>query len=428
MVKGPEYLTTDVKLRVLGYLSHVQYLHFSTFPSLKQRALWLALLAFNWINPLCPNLRGITITGNNSPSLVYHLLPFLVPSMRSIRFNSADSTRDPEAVSTLLGLLKHRNVQVSDIVYVGHVTPRIVTHIFQLSNLRSARVLATTYQNRLEASDIKSFQSTLLTNLDIDLSFFHPTSSDIGGWIQSLQSLSTLSLQGAASAIIDCIRNRTFPLVHTLILFLRREQSGIPSVGPHIITIVSAAFPTLHSLCLENKEGDDISNAGITLSDIYALRERPMRCLVIYHLRISLSYPNVIDIVKTWPSLERLSLVNDPKKKFERYCAKSFLFYISRHAPHITDLQLPLDMTSLITAQPLTVQRTVCPLQRLELAHAINLPSDLKGKLMLAQNLLTLFPRLNEVTSDVIIRELQMIVKSFEGILSSPPRRNDNLF
>ncbi|XP_006455037.1 hypothetical protein AGABI2DRAFT_120989 [Agaricus bisporus var. bisporus H97] len=430
MVQGPEYLTNDVKLRVRGYLSHVKYLHFTVFPSSKERALWLALQAFNWINPLCPNLRGITFTGNNSPSLIYHVLPFLVPSVRSIRFNSANSTWDAEAAAVLLGLVKHRNVQVSDIVYAGHVTRRVVIQILQFPTLRSARVLPTAGgQNLVEASDIITFQPlTSLTNLDIDLGIFRPPSSDIGGWIQSLRSLSTLCLQGAASMIIDCMQNRTFSLVHTLNLFLRREPTGISVVWPNIITIISAAFPTLLSLCLEHKENYELSSAGITLSDIHVLRDRPMQCLVIRCLRFSLSCPNIVDIVKIWPSLERLSLVPESKHYIERYNAKKLLPYISRHAPHVTYMSLPLDISSLITAQPLIVQRTVCPLQRLELPQVHNLPSDLKGKLMLAQNLLTLFPRLNEVTSNVDIRELQMIIKSFREILSSPPRRNDNLF
>ncbi|EKM78199.1 hypothetical protein AGABI1DRAFT_129328 [Agaricus bisporus var. burnettii JB137-S8] len=412
MVQGPEYLTNDVKLRFEG-----------TSPLASSPS-------FQLDKPTLPDLRGITFTGNNSPSLIYHVLPFLVPSVRSIRFNSANSTWDAEAAAVLLGLVKHRNVQVSDIVYAGHVTRRVVIQILQFPPLRSARVLPTAGgQNLVEASDIITFQPlTSLTNLDIDLGIFRPLSADIGGWIQSLQSLSTLCLQGAASMIIDCMQNRTFSLVHTLSLFLRREPNGISVLWPNITAIISAAFPTLLCLCLESKENYDSSSAAITLSDIHVLRDRLMQCLVIRSLRFSLSCPNIVDIVKAWPSLERLSLVPDSRHGIVKYNAKKILPYISRHAPHVTDMSLPFDMSSLITVQPLIVQRTLCPLQRLELPQVYNLPSDLKGKLMLAQNLLTLFPRLNEVTSNVDIRELQMIIKSFREILSSPPRRNDNLF
>jgi hypothetical protein len=328
----------------------------------------------------------------------------------------------------LLSLIEHREVQVSDIVYVGFASRRIVKHIFQFPKLRSAKVLDTTGINGfMGASDVESLRpSTLLTNLDIDLGMFQET-LNVGGWIEILQSLSTLSLQGTAAAVIDCLQNRSFSLVHSLTLFLRRPNQA-SSVAPNIFTIISTAFPVLHSLCLENKEKHNIMDAAITLSDIHALRERPMRCLVVSRLRFSLSLGNVIDVVKAWPTLERLSLVPHPNLSFERYRAQKLLAYISHHAPHITDLNLSLTMSSLITVQPLVARVTVCPLQRLELAQVQNLPSSLEHKLMLAQNLVTLFPRLDVVTSKEDVRELQVIVKSFRRILSSPPRRGDNLY
>jgi hypothetical protein len=429
MVHPPDYLTKDIKWRVRDYLSRVRYLHFSVVPSSKERALWQTLQAFHWMNPLCPNLRGITFkAGYNYPSMTHHLVPLLVPSLRSIRFDSAGKSWDEEAVSMLLSLIQHREVQVSDIVYAGYASRRIVKHIFQLPKLRSVKVLATSgYSELLDASDVQSFRpSTLLTNLDIDVGIFQPTSK-VGGWIETLQSLSTLSLQGAASLVIDCLQERKFAVVHSLTLFLS-ERRGVTTVPPNIFTVISTAFPILHSLCLENRENYNITNAAITLSDIHALRERPMRCLVITGLQLSLSLTNIIDVVKTWPSLERLSLLSVRESHFEKYCAYKLLPYISRYAPHIADLNLPLKMSSSITSQPLIATATVCPLQRLELTQVKNFPSRLDEQLMLGRNLVTLFPRLDVVTSNVDIRQLQVIVNSFRGMLSSPPRRGDNLY
>jgi hypothetical protein len=396
-----------------------------TYPNAKERTLWKALMAFDWINPLCPNLRGITFAaGRLYPNTAYDLVPLLVPSLQKIRFDSVAKNQDEAAVFMLLRFIKLRNIRISDIVYSGYSSRRIVKQIFQFPTLRSAKVFGSSgYHDYLEASDIQSLRpSALLTNLDIDLGMFQST-LEFGGLVETLQSLSTLSLQGTGSVIINFLRNGSFSLVHSLSLFLRHSNRA-PSLAPNILSIISSTFPNIHSLCLENKEKVNIMNADITLSDIYMLRQRPMRCLIIHSLWLSLCLSDVIDVVETWPTLERLSFVPDPRRSFETYDADKLLPFISRHAPRITELNLPLNISSLV-AQPLTARISVCSLRRLELTLDYPLPLNLEENFMLAQNLLALFPKLYLVTSNGDLGGLQMIVKSFQRMLSSILGRSD---
>lgn len=200
----------------------------------------------------------------------------------------------------------------------------------------------------------------------------------------------------------------------------------------NVFSDISNTFPKLQSLCLELTSHNltQPKDAPITLTDILVLREKPMQSIDFRQLSVSLSTADIIDMITIWPSLRRLSIV--PLSARNSVCdAHALLSHMSRHAPYLGDVNVPLDLTTLFRTRPMMSDICACPLQRLELTQAQNLSYTLPEKLTFSQNLLSLFPRLSTVTSlhsDSNVKDLQEIIKVLQDVVSFPPRRHDKLF
>ncbi|XP_006461543.1 hypothetical protein AGABI2DRAFT_178655 [Agaricus bisporus var. bisporus H97] len=427
----PGKITMGLKPRVTSYLSRIKYLHFPRNLSSREYPLWNTLLSTGFTGPLCPNLRGMSIAGMDMPSQAYNLTALASPSLQSIKLQ-ADDTSGTVASSIILDTLNYHGMRMLDITYTGYATYNILLRIFLFSELRSLTIRATQYQgDLLKSADVQSFGTLAhLTTLDISLDMFQ-TGLHVARWIENMEQLSILSLQGKWSTVCTCIQGRSFPAVQSLSLILQKSDSrrSPHAASSHLSTILNA-FPSLHSLSLGYQVNQIPNDPVISPADISALKERPLRRLEFSYIPLPLSDEDIIGIIQAWPMLERLSIISGSRSKPSSYDARKLLSYASHCAPCLHDMALPLDLSSL-TPDYFVSSLSKCPLQRLELSRAQNLPRDLKGMHTLARNLVSLFPRLHTVTSDdsdAGLKDLQMIVKFLQDVISSPPRRPDGLF
>ncbi|EKM81432.1 hypothetical protein AGABI1DRAFT_125819 [Agaricus bisporus var. burnettii JB137-S8] len=424
----PGKITIGLKSRVTSYLSRIKYLHFPRNLSSREYPLWNTLLSTGFTGPLCPNLREMSIAGMDMPSQAYNLTALASPSLQSIKLQ-ADDPSGTVASSIILDTLNYHGMRMLDIKYTGYATHNVLLRIFQFSELRSLTIRAKQYQGSLlKSADVQSFGTLAhLTTLDISLDMFQ-TDPHVGRWIESMEQLSILSLQGKWSAVCACMQGRTFPAVQSLSLILQRSdnrRSAHAASSP--LSTIFKAFPSLHSLCLDHEATQVLNDPIISPADIAALKEKPLRRLEFRYIPLPLSDEDIVNIMQAWPMLERLSIIPSPHRP-SSYDARKLLPYASQCAPCLHDMAIPLDFSSL--TPPYSVSSSSkCPLQRLELSRVQNLPRDLKGMHTLARNLVSLFPRLHTVTSNNSeVGDLQMIVKFLQDVISSPPSRPDSLF
>ncbi|KAF7771689.1 hypothetical protein Agabi119p4_6000 [Agaricus bisporus var. burnettii] len=372
----------------------------------------------------------------------YHLTALASSSLQSINFQAGDSS-SAVASSIILDTLNYRGIRMLDIIYTDYITKNVLSRIFQFSELRSLTLKTTQYRgSHLESSDIQSFGTLAhLTTLNLSLGMFQ-MASDVGRWIESMAQLSVLSLLGRWPSVYGCIQNRTFVAVQSLSVILqpcyssrRRRLSTVSNWSTvtnsgNLLTIVKA-FPSLHSLSLENEANENTNEIIISRADIpKAPKESPLRCLELRNMKLALDEADIINIMRAWPSLESLSIIPSANKRLS-YSASEILAYASHGARCLREMNLPLDLSSLTsTSYSISIRSSgKCPLRRLELPWVRNLPQDLKGTLMLARNLVALFPKLHDVTlldleSD--IRDLRTIIEFLRDTISSPPHRSDD--
>lgn len=99
--------------------------------------------------------------------------------------------------------------------------------------------------------------------------------------------------------------------------------------------------------------------------------------------------------------------------------------HASAHGPCLRNLTLPLDLSSLTDASPLS-SSSHCSLRRLEVFEPLSLPSELQEKYILTRNLIAMFPRLETITSpggESDIKDLQVMLNILQGMVSFPPKR-----
>lgn len=297
--------------------------------------------------------------------------------------------------------IKCRNVQLHEISYHGLVSPRIVQQIFGFPTLRS--VVIQPNQPNMGSADVQSLRGLEnLTELEIHLGIFQ-TNTSIGNLLVHMPSLLTLRLSGSWKDISPWIQDGTCGSLQSLSLFLdpwvqpRGSRHPTPQVlmNRDVFSRISAACPCLQSLHLA-LNGRQPNHAEMTISDILSLRERQLEILELQYLPVSLSTADVIEILRVWPSLKYLCILPPAGRPFNCQ-AKDILSYMSNHTQRLQSVDIPLDF--LLGISLLEIPRCVCPLQKLKLSHALNLPQHLPEKLTLGRSLLSIFPRLTTVTT-----------------------------
>ncbi len=429
----PMVNATDPFSRARVYLSRIQYLHFATFPAEREYTLWAAISTLGrQLSPLCPRLRTIFFgSGFDTPGAIYNLMLLISPSLQNLIFaNTVSDESKVAAIPTLLSSFRCHNVQLQEFSYHGFVSPRIIQHIPQFPTLRSVAIRPG--QPIREGIQFQSFRRMEnLTKLDIHLGIFQTGAND---WLTHMPSLLTLCLAGSWKDIYACIHDRTYSSLQSLSLILDpvRGRANLPQphrMNRHVFSRISAACPSLQSLSLTLPRSQP-GHVVMAILDILALRGRPLEILELRHLPASLSTTDIIDIVTVWLSLKRLRIVPPPAHLFE--CEAKVLFsYLANHAPKLLDIDVPLDFSSLTTPL-LSLPRCACPLQKLDLSQALNVPETLPEKLTLCRNFISVLPRLTIVTSSGsdpdVPNDLQAIINLLQDILNSSLRRHDLLF
>ncbi|KAF5350689.1 hypothetical protein D9756_008501 [Leucocoprinus leucothites] len=84
--------------RISPYLSRVESLHFSVFPSLDEYMLWHALSTFEQILPICPRLRELSISIDaKSASWAYNVTPLVASrSLKRIKLDASPDALQPK--------------------------------------------------------------------------------------------------------------------------------------------------------------------------------------------------------------------------------------------------------------------------------------------------------------------------------------------
>ncbi len=381
--------TNSRSSRARQYISRIMCLNFEPFPTPRESALFTAISGLVQSSPICPNLQKILLgSGISNIGVVYSIAPLISPGMRSIAFvNTISDVSQGVAISTLLNLLKCYGVQLHKISYRGPVSPLIVQHISEFSTLRSIVI-------QPSKADVNGGVQSLsgmgdLTKLDIHLGIFREN-TPIGDLLARMPSLVTLNISGSWSNI-NVIMNRSYTAVQSLSLFL---DSPTPTWGQtqlvqrmelDVFSRISTAFSKLRTLCLTLREGQPAVVVSVT--EILALRERPSEVLELRHLPVSLSTTGIVDIIAAWPLLRRLCIIPSAAHRFA--CeANIVLLYMSNHASKLQDVDLPLDFSAFATnplPSPLVCR---CPLQKLNLFQACNLPNTFREKLAFCRNLI----------------------------------------
>ncbi|KAF9447990.1 hypothetical protein P691DRAFT_760293 [Macrolepiota fuliginosa MF-IS2] len=417
-----------------SYLSRIRYLHFSAFPTHRERMLWQALYSLGRFSSLCPNLQRIFLgLGNVSPGLVYNFTTILSPSLRGITFANCQSEgSDGVTASMILRMLKHRNVDLLEISYNGFASSRVVDQIFQFPSLTSIGIQCTV--GHLVVPE--NFQPLPhLTKLDINLGVSFRTGV-VGTWIAGMQSLADLRLCGSWQDMYhSTIFSNILMTVQSLTLCVAASTTRT-LLQTNIFSDISNAFPGLRSLCLDliGSAGAQPRTSSITLADILLLRDRSIEYIDFRYISTQLSTTDVIDIITVWPSLKGISIIPLNPPGNPPCDAKALFSYISRHAPCLHHLNVPLNTLALAAGFPMTPGVCVCPLQNLDLSQTLPyLPSTLLDKLTFARNLISLFPRLTTVASSGIdsgdrVKDLQTIINALQDVVSYPPQRLDILF
>lgn len=421
----------NLRSRARLYLSRIQYLHLAKFPSEKDSTLFTTISGLTQSSPICPNLQKIFLgSGVTTPVMIYNITPLISPALQSITFaNTVPKYSTSAVIPPLLNLFKCYGIQLREISYRGPISPCIVQTIAEFSTLRSASIQP---NEPPTSADIQSLQGMEnLTRLDIHLGILR-TDTLVGGWLEHMPSLITLSLSGSWRTIDACIRDRSYKSLQSLSLFLdaqknKRQLTAITDrdAFSHILV----AFPGIRSFSLV-LSGEKLVHEFLTISDVLTLRERSLEVLELRNLPVSLSVTDVIDIFVAWPLLKRLCIIPSTTHPFD--CeASAILSYISNHATKLQRLDLPLDFSTFLT-MPISLPLCRCPLQELNLSKAKNLPQSFHAKLAFCRDLTSLLPRLAIVTSpdsnSSTVKDLQAAIKLGQDVLSSPPKRPDHLF
>lgn len=343
------------------------------------------------VDPLCPNLRELYINLDALKiSEAIYFTPLLASSLRSISIYDPNYSDTGElAACFILDTLRFCNAKISSISYRGSTSNRILKRISSFSSLRSVSIPLCDKEG-MSKTDITSFLTRNLTNLDINVNHFPGNIlRQLGKGFETLAFLTSLSLHGSLSNIYKCICDLN-PIASISSFGLYRyplssfSERRVTALIPSLATI----FPNLHSLHLENI-GHNISM--VTLNDLMSFRERPMQALDLINCFDTMQYArNIIEILKVWPTLQHLWFEGDD------LCAEDLLPLISCSAPSLLDLTLPLKFPDVWNVS--VVNEVVCPLQYLRIPPPIKLGFDFPEVFRRAHDLIELFPALRAIS------------------------------
>lgn len=416
------------------YLSRIHYLHFAGFPNRKELVLWKALHSLGRASSLCPNLKELYLDLENvAPGLIYDLSPLISNSAERIVFANSHDASGEVAASLLLQMFRYYDAKVLEVSYNGFISTRIFHHILGFPSLRAATLRPFRHDDLICESHITSLRSpSHLTTLDLYLHMFSRRAEPaFGHWLSGLEALSTLRLSGSWNEIRNCVFNqRIFHSVRRLSLifaFSSRPKTSDRKISASLFHLISSTFPSLDSILLEVENFHDYAwNSEMTIQDVMELKGKPMESIDLRRISITLSTVDSISIIDTWHTLKQLSIVPAPDRHDLIFEAELILSHISMYGTHLRNLSLPLDFSSLSAASQTATLPPRCPLQRLELLGPKNFPESLQGKHLLALNLLHLFPLLAVITSprnSSYVGDLQVIIRAFQDILASPPKK-----
>ncbi|KXN87632.1 hypothetical protein AN958_08336 [Leucoagaricus sp. SymC.cos] len=431
---GMAYWVLD---RVRSYLRRIRSLHFEEFPSYEELALWQTLSAVTRLPVICPALAELWLDlagDNNSGGPCVFLL--LSSSLRSITLAGATLDSYP-CIHMILSIIRSNGTQLLDVRCDGTMSSGVFHQITQFPSLHSLILQSPPSGDRLEEAELSPLdllQNLTVIEMDIDM-VSEAAEASLGRRLAGLQNLISLTLHGTRREIDNCFSsNLLFRSVEHLLLKLGGNQE---TDGEFLFPRLLVLFPNIHSLGLVVKE-DDNESILHSIEDILVLKTRPMKRLHLDHVWNGFDVADFVTLLSTWPQLEELSLASSKRANDDYFLeAEPILSHIATNAPHLTDLGLPLEFSSLgsslVTHSPSLLR---CPLKNLVLHSKTTVPENMKEKLIVARNLISLFPRLTSVQEPHIntvaeksgIEDLQEIISSFRALLSSPPGRPNHLF
>ncbi|KXN91177.1 hypothetical protein AN958_02744 [Leucoagaricus sp. SymC.cos] len=435
-VSTHQALTEKLRSHISTYLSRIRYLHFADFPSPREYTLWHALSAFgNWRNSLVPGLKSLSLSVSGiDPTMAYNVTPILSPNLKALTLHDQSFGWMGESVSTIiLDILKHRDIAILEVEYRGFTSSRVVRRIFGFPTLQTVAIPAQGQVTPMTDAEMKPFKGTTsLTNLDIHLAVFAAPRT-ARNWLTSLTSLSDITLRGTLRNIFQVLRGDQIISVQSFGLDIAVDSSNhSQETVARLIPLIGINSSNLHTLRLEATIRQH-GFAPLTLTDVLALREKPLQTLVLRHC-LTLGSPNneLIDIITVWPALKHMCIVTYNNQLGD---ASVVLPYYSKHAPFLRTATLPVEFSSdsgsLGESFSPAFNQSACPLHRLEIPSA-NFYLSTQMMLEVARDLVVSFPRLTKINSSDDnppgLRDFQVAIGIFQTFLALPPKRADKLY
>ncbi|KXN88596.1 hypothetical protein AN958_06940, partial [Leucoagaricus sp. SymC.cos] len=408
------------------YLSRIRYLHYSSFPSLQESTLLQMLSALcQGFDPLLPNLKGLYLSTNGSinSAMAYNIIPLLSPTLRTLTLHKQHLAPTGESVlTTLLDILRYRNIQIEEINCKGCMSSKIAYRIFRLPSLRSVAIPSRLSGNAITEAEISSSHGLALTRLDVHLALFIKP-EDARDWVKSLRSISDVTLRGSQTELVKFLLEfHRISTVRSFGLYVEGPLENRQNNYARVVGLVPYFFPHLHTLRLEADH--QVWDSGLDLAELKRFEGMQIQTVILRRCCCQFSIDKTLaEIIQCIPTLKylRITAYQGPLGD-----ARVILPYYSRHARSLIHATLPLQLSSLKRPFDTTPNESICPLRSLGIS-TMDLPTDIRSVLGIARNLLLLFPHLNMITaahgSNAVLQDLQTSIDAFRNFATSFQRR-----
>lgn len=391
-------LDSSIRFRVRDYLRRIRFLSFDCVER-REASLWIVLAGWmGQMGPLLPNLQRLEVWSSIEDDHINYLA-FLVPTTLNSVATTQNIGSPTRGYSSLYKLLASRGCSLESINHLEKRSYELLPVFMSFTGLRTL-ILQWPEDPMSQKSTVplpELLQSfPYLTKLQLDLRMI-PIPNTSNPPSPQHHALQTLCIKGHSEELVALLLSAEFPSLQSLQLdmWLRENESW-----NLLCDIAGSRFSALSSFMLCAL---DDACPLLVLQDLTQLLSRRLTTFALAFVTHKLTSESLGTMITAWPDLRFLSL--------SRFRGPSFdvvaLQLLSR-VPTLRQLYIRLDFRSL--ARPFEADIVTPPKSYLEELHIDEpdwFPSTLEEKLMIAQNILALFPRLRIVASEKEGRDVQ---------------------
>ncbi|KAF9447002.1 hypothetical protein P691DRAFT_151643 [Macrolepiota fuliginosa MF-IS2] len=373
--------------RARQYLARIRYFN-SVKPSAKESTLWQFLKSFLACGDLLlPNLQRLEMDWRDAFPSVAQLTLFISPFLKRFHISSDSSEAKADPV---LQLIESRGCELTNFSYCAQFTPDLFSRIGSFRGLHGLWLYQPIGDVRRE-SPISAPE--LLDHLPSLQRLMVPLGAFPAHTNQSYHDmLQYLHISGNPEELQLFLSNgiKSFGLESLVVSF---EGSYLNYSWKRLCEAVMESLPNITSLNIEI-----ISNIGprLCFPDLSVVLSKPLEFFSLCGVSHNLTPSNLNMMAKAWPNLTTLVITRDLHAAFDA----SALILLADH-PRLDYLVLRLNLQSLLTLLPTSNRPSCSNLRFLSMYYPEAYPSHLRQMIILAQNLVDLFPRV--VGVDVLL-------------------------